>query len=172
MPDVTVAYVGIDPGKEGAVAVIYNEGQSVESWHVPKVGKHYDLHGMLRLICRFQKLQKEGVRVVVGIEEQNPRPTDRYHTIKMVGMAQAYWEMACAANKLSFQLISPLAWKPKYVKKGAQKAESVVAAVAIYPAVADTLPLKKDEARAEAILIADYLMRTERQLNFPKRRAG
>jgi hypothetical protein len=166
----SVVYVGIDPGKKGAVAAVYDEGRNAESWHVPILAGAYNLPGMLRLLYRFQKLQKSGVRVVVGVEEQNPRPTDSKHTVKMVGMGQAYWEMACAANHLAFQLISPLSWKRKYVNKGAHKEASILAAVAIYPNA--SFPLKKDEARAEALLIADYLMRAERNLNFPKRRAG
>lgn len=166
----SVIYVGIDPGKKGAVGAVHNEGQKVESWHVPMIAGEYDLPGMLRVLLRFQKLQKEGVRIVVGVEEQNARPTDSKHTVKMVGMAQAYWEMACAANHLAFQRISPLSWKRKYVNKGAPKAASILAATAIYPSA--SFPLKKDEARAEALLIADYLMRAERNLNFPQRRAG
>jgi len=167
---VGVVYLGIDPGKKGALAAIYNEGQTVESWHVPMVSNEYNLRAMLQLLVKFQHLRKDGWRVETGIEEQNPRPTDSKHTAKMVGFSQGLWSMACAANSLPFQVISPRSWKPKYVAKGATKQESILAAITIYPEV--ELPLKKDEARAEAILIADYLMRMERKLNFPMRKIG
>ena len=168
-----VAYVGIDPGKKGAVAVIYNEGPLADSWHVPiKPGKkrEYDLLGMLRLVHQFRQMKEAGWRILAGIERQSPRPTDPKNTAFKVGIAQAYWEMACAANRLPYVLVAPQSWKAKYVAKGAPKGESVVAAQAIYPD--QEFPLVKDEARAEALLIADFMMRTERKLNFPKRRVA
>lgn len=182
-------YVGIDPGKKGAVAAIYNEGQKVESWYVPihvirnkKRGRtpsgnarytekrQYDLNGFLSLLFQFNKLVRAGWRVIVGIEEQNPRPMDSNKTKKSVGMSQAYWEMACVANKLAYQLIPPSVWKPKYVTTGANKQASVFAAQSLYPEL--SFPKAKDTDRAEAVLIADYLMRKERKLGFPGRRAG
>lgn len=182
-------YVGIDPGKKGAVAAIYNEGQQVESWYVPvhsirtkKRGRtpggkqrysqktQYDLPGFLSLLFQFHKRRQEGWRINVAIEEQNPRPVDSNKTKKSVGMSQAYWEMACVANKLAFQLIAPSVWKPKYVTTGANKQASVMAAQSLYPEL--SFPKVKDTDRAEAVLIADYLMRKERQLGFPGRRAG
>ena len=158
-------YVGCDPGVKGAVAAIYGEGQRAEAWYTPMLKSGYNLKGMLKLLYPFQKLKQAGWEVLVAIERQGGRPTDPKSTVFKVGRAQALWEMAAVANGLPYELIAPVSWKCRYVPKGATKQASITAASAIYPDV--PFPLKKSEALAEAILIADFIMRKELKLNYP-----
>lgn len=180
-------YVGIDPGQTGAFAVIY-PGGSVESCHAPfkivrkklprsktKAGKprfktvaaNYDFRRMYLLFYRLRLLQRDrGCEVIVGIERQCARPTDAKGVVFAVGRNQMVWEAMAGANKFLPKMVSPSVWKPLYLGKGASKERSRQLCLQLYPTV--SLPLKKDEARAEAILIADYLLRLDRVLTFPR----
>lgn len=182
-------WVGIDCGKQGGLAAIYSEGDvQVESFHAPtlvirtkKRGKtktgnqkyhtetKYDYLGMLRLLQRFRKLQRDhGWRVVVGIERQQPFPRDSKAVTFQVGHGMGLWEMACAATFLQAELVH-ISWKRNYVPAGSNKQASLAMCAKMYPA--SGFKLKKDEARAEATLIADFLMRRECGMAAPKKAA-
>lgn len=177
-------WLGIDCGKGGAIGAIYSDGR-VESCHTPvhvtrakkrkksKAGKtryssktDYNLLGMLKVLQTFRKLQESGWDVIVSIEQQRQRRRDSKQVVFQVGYGMGLWEMACTANKLKFVKVLPSQWKPCYVEMGASKKRSIEECKKLYPNHA--LPLAKDEARAEAILIADYTMRQILELKYPR----
>lgn len=185
-------FVGIDPGKSGAVGVIYDDG-NVEAWHNPvnvtrkttsaklKSGKrkgqnvkrrtekrHNDLGGRLRLLLPFAKLAKQGSKVLVTLEQVSAGPKDGKVQAFSFGHDFGTWEMALTALKLKYNLIRPHLWRPEMVGTGASKAESLKLCKRLYPKL--DLPLAKDEARAEAILLADWQRRRELGLGMPQQR--
>jgi len=180
-------WLGIDCGKTGGIGAIYSDGR-VEAWHTPsittrtkspraktKAGKPrvktetvYDLMGMLRLLQVFRKLHNDGWRVQVAIERQQQQQRDSKQVVFQVGRGQGLWEMACAANKLPFDLVMPSVWKPNYVPPGSNKAASREVCQKIYPGL--LLPLAKDEAKAEAVLLADFIRRREQSLPMERTR--
>lgn len=178
-------YVGIDPGAKGAIAAIFPDG-TVWSEHVPyctkrkkvrgktKGGKsrykteshNYDFLKMFRMLRRFAKAQSDDLTVVVALERQQGMRHDNKRTATAVGRSQGIWEALIGAAKLPTpRRISPGMWKVRYVPRGAPKKASVVACLKLYPKA--DLPLVKDEARAEAILIADYVLRQDQGLEYP-----
>jgi hypothetical protein len=181
-------WVGIDPGKSGAVGAIRCDG-AVEAWHTPtnttrtkspraktasgkpriKTETKYDMSAMVELLSKFKKLRDKGYEVVVGIERQQQQPRDSKQVVFQVGRGQGLWEMACAANGLEYALIMPAVWKPRYVARGANKAASKEACAKLYPKL--DMPLVKDEARAEATLIADFVLRRDKELPYPFEKA-
>ena len=176
-------YVGIDPGQQGAYAAVTETGTAV-AVHTPfkqkrqrlnkrdkrgrykyrVVDSNYDFREIFKFFRWLKKLESSGTRIVVAIERQCTRPTDAKQVCFMVGRNQMLWEAMAGALGFKPRLIMPTAWKPKYVSKGATKAESVRVCKKLYPEV--DLPLAKDEARAEAILIADYVRRQEAKLPY------
>lgn len=187
-------YVGIDPGLQGAIAIIYPNG-SVTSWHTPvsvlrkklpraktkqgnpkvKTTSMYGFREMHLLLYALRKSQKGGrCRVVLGIERQSARESDSKHTILAVGRNQGIWEALAGANGLEYSLVEPSAWKPRYLPKGSPKQASLDLAVSLYPAHdfkrnPKTGELyKKEEARAEAVLIADFCRRREEGAAYPR----
>lgn len=177
------AWVGIDCGKTGALSIIDDQGK-VLSWHTPavvtrtkkktksKAGKtryssktEYDLKGMLLLLQKARELQDKGIEVVVAIEQQRQRPRDSKQVVYQVGRGQGLWEMACTANNLRYTMVLPATWKSRYVPVGADKQQSVDVCRKLYPKLA--LPLSKDEARAEATLIADFVRREANGQPYP-----
>jgi len=178
-------YVGIDCGKTGGIAALYSDGR-VESWHTPatvtrkkKRGKsesgktryssktEYDLHGMLRLLRELaHKADCEDGSIKVIIEQQRQRPGDSKQVVFQIGYGMGLWDMACQAAGLATIKVLPSQWKPRYVEVGATKKESLAICKKLY--MTHHLPLAKDEARAEAILNADYIRRQELGLEYPR----
>lgn len=164
-----IAYIGIDCGKGGAIACLSPEGRVI-SEHTPvtttrkkkraksKDGKtrystktEYDKEGMLEVL-RSYTAKHNFVQVL--IEAQRQRPGDSKQVVFQVAYGQALWEMACVALGLPYEFVLPSQWKPCYLPPKAEKKESLELCRKLYPG--QSLPLVKDEARAEATLIADY----------------
>lgn len=186
-------FIGIDPGKQGAFAMIYPTG-AVQTWHVPMVttitkyprkktksGKPkvsrtqaYDFRAMHLALYSIRKLAAtQGYTPVIGLERQNPRNTDAKNVVFQVGRNQGLWEALLGGNNLPFELILPSVWKPRYLATGATKAQSLSLAVKLFPdhdfaARKDGTLLAKEEARAEALLIADYCRRLRLKEKFPR----
>ena len=189
-------WVGIDSGKTGGVAAIFVNGSTeravldAEAWHTPsittrtkrprkktpagnpsyKVETVYDLYGMLRLMNEFQALPAANWEVHIALELQRPRQRDSKHVAMMVGYGQALWEMAVAANGLTshLELLAPTVWKPVYLPPKADKKASLALGRELFPSV--DMPLEKDEAKAEALLIADYIRRRDLGVPFLRER--
>lgn len=190
-PNKGTIYVGVDPGMTGAVAAIFPDG-AIQTWHTDdhfvisrswktgkltksgksqrKTEKRYDFRAMFLLMAEFSKLVDKGFSVEVGVERQNIRPGDQAQTGKAVGRNQGVWEALAGANRLSCRLVTPSDWKPRYVESGQadDKAKSIEACQALYQV---DLPRKKDEAMAEAILMADFMWRKDTGQEFPRERS-
>ena len=175
----TLRWIGIDPGKGGAIACIDVYGV-IEARHTPmittrikspraktaagnvrvKVTTEYDFFGILDLL---EKLTRPCGDTTVVIERQWGRPRDSKGAIFEVGRGYGIWQMAIAAMGLAAMEVVPQTWRPCYVGVRADKQKSKEVCQILYPEY--SLPLKRDEAKAEAILIADYGKRLE--LQFP-----
>lgn len=176
----TYEYIlAIDPGKKGAMCrlavdrpwdvcfefiptkkAVYPQ-QLTKTGKVKKVKRKkseplviYDLEKMRDV---FNSLYVKKKTLVV-IEEQHGRHTDSKHTVFEVGRSQAYLEMLAIVNKAPFIILPPTEWKPAYLTPGAEKSESIVEARKLYDV---ELPLAKDESKAEALLMADYVLNTK-----------
>lgn len=104
--------------------------------------------------------------ILVTIESQRQRPNDSKQVVFQVGRGLGLWEMAVTAAGYELVKVLPSQWKPNYTEPGADKKASLAICKKLYPD--HDLPLAKDEARAEAILIADYTMRKATGLEFPR----
>lgn len=182
-------YVGIDPGKSGAVGVIYPDG-TVDAWHNPVIverkttsaklksgprkgqnakrrteKRHNDLDGRLCLLLPFARLARKGQEVIVTLEHISSMPRDGKVQAFAFGYDFGTWEMALVALKLKYLMVRPNVWRPAMVGKEADKRDSLILCRRLYPKL--DLPLAKDEARAEAILLADWQRRKLNGLEMP-----
>lgn len=178
-------YVGIDCGKHGGIAIL-KPGRWLRAFHTPvtvttfkfprkkteagnpavKRTETYNVLVMYKLLQLVQRLQQRGHRIVVGLERQWPRPEDGKSRVQSLAEGFATWWTLLNVLRLPVTLVSPTSWKPRYTVAGAAKEESVKACQRIYPHV--SFSRKKDEARAEAILIADFLYRKETGRSYPR----
>lgn len=186
-------YIGVDPGKRGAIAYICVSNPSGKIVSVgsvstpttttvkkfpkaktksgkPKVSRRqqYDVLGMHNVLQTLvNNLRKRAFsRVLFGIERQWSRPEDSKKSVQAMAEGYATWKTIATLLKLPITEISPTVWKPRYVPTGADKAASIAICRKLFPVV--QLPLVKDSDRAEALLIADFLRRASRQLAFPR----
>jgi len=166
-------WIGIDPGKDGSIAYITDEGKR-GAVPTPKIGIEYDLnkmHGILKM------LQASGSCHVV-LENINSHSAKGRQGAFVMGKGVAYWEAFIVALGLPYTRVTPQAWqkvvwegvKVQFVpsstnksgKKKDTKATSMVAAKRLFPDF-DFTPTERAEklhdGMIDAMLMAEYCKR-------------
>lgn len=166
-------YIGIDPGLSGVLAVLIEKPDArleitthtVPTMHVAKKsgkGKvhRYNLPSMFGLVNQFK-----GARVIAGLEELSGRPGQSSQSVFGMGRGFGIWEAFLSAAQIPMVPIPPQTWKKALGVMGkagqddaSRKAESVLKAQQLFPWV--DFPLVKDHNKADAVLIAEYVRRT------------
>jgi crossover junction endodeoxyribonuclease RuvC len=142
-------WVGIDPGKTGAIAFI-DENEEVVVFDYP--GDERALSDLLETISWVIT----PARIV--IESQQAFPGQGISSAFKLGVNYGMWLSAIAARAWPLVIIRPGEWKkglgypPK--DKKASKAHSVTLVRQLYPQAGKYLLRVKDHDRAEAILLA------------------
>lgn len=164
-----VAWIGIDPGATGAIAVLTSDGNVAV----------YDFPGDERALTDlvFDIHMSSRVQMVI-MEQQQAMPQQGVSSVFKIGMNYGMWLAAIAARGWPMCLVRPAAWKkghgypapPAKVKgqekadrkrimnqhKKALKAHSLTVARRTFPQAADRLTRSSmDHDRAEALLLAD-----------------
>lgn len=149
--------VGIDPGLTGAIAVI---GERVDAWDIPVLLKKVNAHELREILRDIHYGDTLSNIEMICIEQVNAMPgqgvTSMFNFGKTVGSIDA----VASLMKVPIVYVRPAKWKkdlglirPDLVP--AEKKElSRQRAIELYPEVCDKLKRKKDNGRAEALLIA------------------
>jgi crossover junction endodeoxyribonuclease RuvC len=145
---------GIDPGFGGAIAVV-NAELDCETCHTPTMGE-----GTQRMInagelARF--LVERDVEYAV-VEQCGARPGQG--VASMFRFGGAYYGALCVLQVLSipYETVTPGKWK-KAFSLTSDKELSRRRAIELLPRAREQFALKKDEARAEAALLALWHLR-------------
>ncbi len=160
-------YVGIDPGLNGGVAAIDDDGSLASVQPIPtlsqKVGKHernvYDLPGCAKI------LQAVARETMVTLEVSQPMPSvmGRGGRRRKMPAASAFsqgqgimlWRAMCAALDITILCISPQKWKGEMLAGSSHdKGAALVVANGFWPG--GHFGKRKDAGLAEAALIAEY----------------
>jgi hypothetical protein len=150
-------YVGVDPGKTGAVAVLRSDEITFYDYPVPD----------LRMII------KPDEEIFIAIERAQAWPGDIKKACPACGRVPSQGSVATfnygkeygiylgtfVALGLPYAEIQPIQWKREFSLLKTDKKTSVDMAVKLFPGVADQLKLVKHHGRAEALLIAEYARR-------------
>lgn len=145
------AVAGIDPGFSGAIGIIDGEHVEVHDMPVAGIGAGKFVDGG----AVFSILKKAGVRTIV-IEQVSSRPGQGVATTFRFGSAYGAVLAIAMAVGAKVELVTPVKWKRKYGLIGMGKEASRALALRKFPAVRDFLKRKKDDGRAEGLLLADY----------------
>jgi len=161
--------VGIDPGLDGALAVLdLHQGGAV--LHVTRVTptptltvtvrkrrrREYDIPGMWRLV--IDAIAPAAVRIaVVAVEHQGPRPKEGVVSSFRTGLGFGLWRGLIVAAQLPLAIVTPQAWRREYGLLGAGKHASIRCAVERFPTYPSTLT--RHDGAADAILIAGFAAR-------------
>ena len=164
-------YIGIDPGVGGAIAAVNSKGRLYRIWDTPvtevKKGKkkqrQYLIASMAELL---RSIPQDRIRVV-GLELVHAMPKNGSVANFALGRGSGLWEGVVCGVGLPLEHVTPQAWKKELLGQGAggDKSASIVRAQQVYPQAVKYLTRKKDDGRAEALLIAEYFRRHFSRMN-------
>lgn len=163
----TVQYVGIDPGMDGALAALDDEGHVTCLLDTPTgtVGgkRDYLVADMAKML--WQVLNLSGFKIGSGRPNVHAA-VERVHSMPKQGVVSSFtfgkgfglWIGLLAGVGIPFDLVEPTRWK-KALLDGMPKEKdaSRVRAQQLFPGA--ELNLKKHHGRGDALLIAEYRRR-------------
>ena len=146
--------IGIDPGVSGAIAWMrYGKVLKVEDMPtIPKTtgkGLQVDAHGLSSLLAGNGSCE-------VIVEVVHAMPGQGVTSMFSFGKSAGIIEGILAAYEIPYSFVRPQQWKKKFGLSGKQKDASRGLCLRLHPEVASRLTRKKDNGRADAILIAKF----------------
>jgi crossover junction endodeoxyribonuclease RuvC len=151
------AYVGIDVGNHGAIAVI--TPQSVAAYEIPKTSGKFDLLKFFELMKEIK--QKHKIKIV-AIEKAQAMPKQGVVSMFRYGYHCGQIEGIILALGLPYVLVSPHTWqKPMFVGvEGCQNSKHKAYTVfcRLFSQYIDIVKTKKSfsDGKVDAILIAEW----------------
>lgn len=155
-------YIGIDPGLHGAVGFLYPNGSAAGQFAPTRKVKQgrkerltYDICAMRDLLRQpFDEYRDMFDDVHVCVEQAQAMPKQGVVSMFSIGVGYGLWQGLLVGSQLAYTTVRPAIWKKVMVPNGPDKAASLKAARKRWPKV--DFSLAKDEAVAEALLIAAY----------------
>lgn len=157
--------IGIDPGLKGAIAVLA-DGEAIAVHDMPtralEKGREVDA-AALAAIIRAVRAEHPGAAFAAVLETVFARGAKRKDAAAAVSMQRLGDARGAARGVLEalgvpYTRAAPTTWKSGFGLIGQPKDASRETALRIYPGMADRLRRKKDDGRAEALLLARYGM--------------
>ena len=145
-------YIGIDPGKKGAIAWLENGCQAVWPYS----------NEMLVQICKeaMEAIEHEQ-KVIVCVEKVGAMPGQGVTSMFNFGKSAGFIEGVLQAYGIPYQLVPPQTWKREF-SLGHSKEDSITVCKRLFPGV-NLLPTerckKESDGMAEALLMAEYARR-------------
>jgi crossover junction endodeoxyribonuclease RuvC len=148
----STAYIGIDPGLSGAIAIIALDPYQFGVVDVPLNDGQYDFYQMYKLLSDFKS---KYTFIWLTLEQQQAMPKQGVSSTFKTGMGYGAWRAICSLVTPDFEIVSPRKWK-NALGLTSDKEASRKLAIKLYPNLHDRLTRKKDHNRAEAVLLAHY----------------
>jgi len=159
-----VATIGIDPGSQGALALVYDDGTLAEVVDMPYAARMTNGHEVRLLLERWRPLVDLVVLELVG-----PRPHEGSAASFTFGQGFGILRGVLIGAGMTTELVTPGAWKAsmglppiKGESDAARKDRARLKAQDTWPGSAELFKRKKDDGRAEAALIGLYGLKFRR----------
>ena len=158
--------LGIDCGLTGAVAAISSDRSYAGVFDLPviasgksaKVQTHIDAAGLAETI-KQARIAAGSVDVwMAAVERVAAMPGQGVSSVFSLGDSFGAIRATLAVKHIACEFVTPNAWKRYYGLDG-DKERARAKAIELFPGLATSLSRKKDHNRAEAILVADWLLR-------------
>lgn len=95
--------------------------------------------------------------LVAVLENVHAMPKQGVTSSFNFGRGFGLWEMGLIALKIPYTLVAPQTWKRELLADMSKdKGSSILRAKQLFPHISEHLKLSKDEAKAEALLMAEY----------------
>ena len=151
--------LAIDPGVNGAFAVLGRQGEFVDMGELPRFAK--SLNGAeLAVTFNLHKPELAVIEKVASMPGQGVASTFTFACAYGVCIG-----VACGLD-VPVSFVTPTRWKTYFRLTGQPKDASRELAIRLYPGVAKMLGLKKHHGRADALLIARFALDTETGAKF------
>lgn len=154
-------YLGIDPGISGAIAVLDENEDIVQIFDMPTLevitGKSKKQRVNPQSIVSELKLFKDQ-RIEGLIEQVNAMPNQGVTSMFSFGRSLGILEGVLAGLDIPYNLVTPTVWK-KRMGVNSSKDGARELAMRTWSSKSELFKRKKDDGRAEAALLALYLIR-------------
>ena len=141
--------MGIDPGVNGAYAVLLGNG---EFWGCDELPRFAKMVNAVEFSGVLQSLRP----ATVVIEKVASRPGQGVSSVFTFGCAYGVCIGCVAGFGAPINFVTPAKWKSHFRLIGKPKDAARELAIRLYPVAAPLLKLKKHVGRADAILMARY----------------
>jgi Holliday junction resolvasome RuvABC endonuclease subunit len=147
-------FLGVDPGKTGAVALIDNQGAPLWVDDIPCLGGVVDAKALVDMLS-----EREEPILCAAIERTQAMPQTPRSVCHSLGMSEGMALAALLMQGLRVIRPRPAEWK-RAMRVPADKAKAKEMAEMMFPSMKHRLQRVSDHNRAEALLLADYARRT------------
>ena len=154
--------IGIDPGINGAISIIENK-KIIEVYDTPTMidGKKNKRQINGAQVTNIFKERLNGEKeVVVVVEHVNAMPGQGVTSMFNFGQSFGILKGICSAMHLPVYYVRPAKWKKYFNLINSEKDASRTRAIEIFPYFSSQLSKKKDNNKADAILIASFFYET------------
>ena len=154
--------IGIDPGISGAISIIENK-KILEVYDTPtmidgKKNKRQINSAQVTNIIKERMLSNK--EVIVVVEHVNAMPGQGVTSMFNFGQSFGILKGICSAMHLPVYYVRPAKWKKYFNLINSEKDASRTRAIEIFPYFSSQLSKKKDNNKADAILIASFFYET------------
>ena len=156
--------IGIDPGISGAIC-FFLDGKVQDIIEMPSMAEgkknKRQINGSQiynEIDSRIRNIQKKNVYVVV--EQVSAMPGQGVTSMFNFGQSFGIIKGICAAMQLPIYFVRPVKWKKYFDLIKTDKDASRTKVIQIFPYIASKLSKKKDNNKADAILIASFFNNT------------
>lgn len=149
-----LTFVGIDPGKHGAVAFIDSKGKLLEVLPAPLIGKEYDIGHMHTMLDAYNSYE-----VFVVIERAQTMPKQGVVSCFSFGEGFGIWKGILTSLRMPYQIVHARVWAKEMLKgaPGEGKERGIHMAKRLFP---NWRPkLKKELQYADSLLLAEFARR-------------
>lgn len=147
---------GIDPGKTGALAVLFPDGSAMFG-DVPSMKlRNRDRPAWSQWWAEWTSILRMASPDKIVIEDVASRPGQGVSSMFSFGRSFGFAHGIAASCQCPVYLVSPGTWKAKLGLINSDKNASRELCRSLYPAVSDHVRRTKDDGRAEALLLAHY----------------
>ena len=154
-------YIGIDPGKSGAVAVI-NNNQNIlllEDWPGNEIAAASIIRDLIKAYPDHHSDTYE-YSIKAAIERSQSMPGQGVRSMFVFGTNYGIWQGVLAAFQIPFIIPTPQAWQKGIISKAKDKKPALAAASRMFPLAELYGPRGGGkDGRADALLIADFCRR-------------
>ena len=149
--DARTGLLAIDPGLNGAYAILGHRGEFIKCDELPRFGKLVDAVN-LGLMISSMRPERAVIEKVGAMPKQGVSSTFAF------GAAYGIAIGCVAGVGIPLVYVTPGKWKAHFRLLGKEKDASRELAIRIFPEAASHLTLKRHHGRSDALLLARYAL--------------